>query len=126
MHELTIVDSLVAAAVDEAQRRGAKRIVQINCRIGRLRQVNQQLLREVFEIARLGSAASAAVLDVTYGGTRLTCRDCAHCVDLDDWRFDCPRCGSSNVELSGGDEIELTSLELEVPDDYCRAAEERI
>jgi len=126
MHELTIVDSLLAAALDEAGRHGATAITRIKCRIGRLRQIDQQLLREAFEVVRCGSLARHALLEVTYESVRLACRQCSQRIELEEWRFECPGCGSSDIELTGGDQIELTSLELEVPDGDCRPAQERV
>ena len=117
MHELSVVASLLDVARVEAARHGAARISRIHCRIGVLRQVDPWLLREAFETAKGDSPASSADLVVTSVGTTLTCRDCRGRTELDTWRFDCPACGSTHVFLAGGDEIELTSLELELPDD---------
>ena len=113
---MTIVHSLLDVVAEEARQRGAIRVARISCRIGCLRQVDDSLLHEAFEIAKRDSLVSDAVLDTTYVGMQLTCHDCAHSVRLDGWSLECPACESPNVELSGGDELELTSLELEVPD----------
>lgn len=117
MHELTIARLLVEAAEEEARRHSAVAVTRIDCRIGRLRQVDGSLLQEAFDVARGGSLASGAALTVTPVGMRLACRACEHTEDLEDWRFDCPQCFSNDVELSGGDELELTSLGLAVDDE---------
>jgi len=117
VHELSIVQSILEVADVEAKRHGATKIKRIICRIGVLRQVDRTTLSEAFEIARAGTAAGAASLEVTTVGMNLTCSACYFEDELPTWQFECPECGSSKIKLSGGDEIELTSMELEVPDD---------
>jgi len=117
MHELSIVNSLLDAAEAEAAQHGATRITHVYCRIGCLRQVDQMLLHEAFDLARRGTLADGAALSVTKVGMRLSCHECSHQTDLDGWRFDCPACGSTKIALDGGDELELTSLTLELPDE---------
>lgn len=114
MHELTIARLLVEAAEEEARRHRAVAVTRIDCCIGRLRQVDGLLLQEAFDVARRGSLASGAALRMTSVGMSMACKNCGHAEDLEDWRFDCPRCGSNDVALSGGDELELTSLGLAV------------
>jgi hydrogenase nickel incorporation protein HypA/HybF len=126
VHELSIAMSILEAAEAEAKRHGAVRIRRIHCRIGVLRQVDRTLLSEAFELAKTGTSAASADLEVTSVGMHLDCSGCGRASDLPTWQFECPRCGSSKVELSGGDELELTSLELEVPDDDRGSEEEHL
>ncbi len=124
MHELSIAASLLDVAREEARRHGALRVTRIRCRIGALRQVDPWLMREAFEIAKVDSPASEATLDITPVGTTLECLECECKTESDTWRFDCPVCGSLRVKLTGGDEIELTSMELELPDEGRGVEEE--
>ncbi len=117
MHELSLATALVDATLSEARKHGAGRIDTVRCRIGRLRQVDDQLLRDAFEIAAAGTIAAGAALDVSYTGIRIDCHACGVGTDVESWRFDCPRCGESRVSLTGGDELELTSIDVEVDDE---------
>lgn len=117
MHELSIAVALLEAARGEAESRGSTRIVKLRCRVGVARQVIPDMLRDAFEIAREGTPASDAALEVETVGMNLSCRSCGETRRLDTWAFECPACGSSDVALSGGDELELCAIELEVPDD---------
>lgn len=116
MHELSVVTSLVELAHREADRHGATAIRRICCRIGVLRQVDRMLMEEAFRLATAGTIAAEAVLDLELVGMTLTCRACGEVSQLVTWQFDCPRCGEVDVKLEGGDDIELTSLDLELPD----------
>ena len=117
MHELSIANGLLEAAAAEARRHEATRILRLDCRIGCLRQVDQGLLTEAFELARTNTLADTAELAVTYVGMHLASRPCGYEADLDGWQFECPQCGSTEINLTGGDELELTSLQLEIPDE---------
>ena len=117
MHELSIVTSLLDAATAEARRYGATVVRAVHCRIGVLRQVDTALLREAFDIARTDGIAQDARLVITTVGMTLQCHDCDTTVQLPTWELECPRCGSDRIELSGGDDLDLTSLEMEVPDE---------
>ena len=116
MHELSIAQSILEAAQIEAQRHETIQIKRIHCRIGCMRQAQTTLLREAFDLAKVGTLAGNAVLTVEIVGMQLDCSDCGQQADLDGWAFECPGCGSTAVQLSGGDELELTSMELEVRD----------
>lgn len=113
MHELTVAMALVDAAEAEARRVGATRISRIGCRIGLLRQVDADLLREAFAVARRGATANAT-LEVQTDGLRLRCRTCGVECQVDAFAAWCPRCRSEDVELRGGDALELTTLDLEL------------
>ena len=126
MHELTVAQSLVDMAVAEAGRHGATRITRIACRIGRLRAVDDSLLHEAFAIAREGGVAANAELEIGSVGMALKCPACGRETQLDGWQFDCPECGSSDVTLSGGDELELSSIDVEVPDENPSASQEPV
>jgi hydrogenase nickel incorporation protein HypA/HybF len=126
MHELSIAQSLIDVALTHAERHGARRIVRIECRIGCLRQVDATLLREAFEIARASTIAAEATLEVTTIGVHLACHACGLSADVTGWAFECPTCGSTDVTLSSGEDLELTRLELEVPDEDRGPAKEHL
>ena len=119
MHELSIVQSILETAISHAECHNASRITRIRIRVGRLRQVEPALLADAFDLAKHGTLAAEATLDAAYSGMRLDCAACGRHTDLDTWAFECPHCGSSDIRLDGGDELELTSLDLEIPDDDC-------
>jgi hydrogenase nickel incorporation protein HypA/HybF len=117
MHEFAIARSLVEVAESTARERGASRVVALHCRIGVVRQVDAGSLREAFEMAREGTIAADAALNVTQVGMELDCQQCGKHVELSSWGFACPACGSTDIRLHGGDALELTSVEMEVCDD---------
>ena len=123
MHEFAIAQSLVEAASAEAQRAGAQRVIALHCRIGVLRQVNDDVLREAFAMARAGTRCADSELRIDKTYMRANCQPCNQEFAIRDWNWTCPRCGAEGGGVSGGDELELISIEAEVDDEYSGAKE---
>ena len=117
MHEFSIAQALVDAAVEEARRAGAQRVNKLTCRIGALRQVNDWLMQEAFGIARTDTLCADAELVIEKTYLRATCPRCRVTFAVRDWDWTCPTCGALGENPAGGDELELLSLEAEVPDE---------
>lgn len=117
MHELSIITALLDVVTREGAQRGVQRITRLNCRVGCLRQADPSMMQDAFAAARVGTLAETATLVVAIDGMILDCRNCGVRSQLGGWQFDCPICGSTEVGLTGGDELELTSMEGEVGDD---------
>lgn len=114
MHELSIVQSLLDVALAEARRAGAARVTRLNCRIGELRQIDDRLLVEAFELLRPGTLCDTAELCVEKTFIRARCSGCGREFDVRNWQWRCPACGEEGSALNGGDELELTSIEAEI------------
>jgi hydrogenase nickel insertion protein HypA len=114
MHELAIAQSLIDIASAEAHRAHATRVTRLNCRIGVLRQVEGDLLRDAFEIAREGTPCAQAELCVEQLPWRAFCPNCRAEFPIADWHWNCPVCEAEGEPRSGGDELELVSIEAEV------------
>ena len=123
VHEFAIVQSLIAAATTEATRARATRITKLVCRIGSLRQVDDRLMQEAFEIARAETLCAESELVVEKVAMRAFCANCRDRFPVQDWDWRCPACGQEGEASSGGDELELVSIDAEVPDGDNRPEE---
>jgi len=113
MHEFSIVQSILDVARTEAERAGAACVLHLYCRIGNLRQVNDELITEAFELLRPGTICDGAELHIEKTYLRARCAACGKAFDVRDWSWNCPDCGGQGRSLGGGDELELTSIEAE-------------
>lgn len=113
MHELSIACSLVQLAEARAQRAGAKRVTRLNCRIGALRQIEDELMRGAFDCARQGTLCREAELVIEKIPLRAHCSRCRRPFAVDQWNWNCPICGADGQPLPGGDELDLTSIDVE-------------
>jgi hydrogenase nickel incorporation protein HypA/HybF len=110
VHEL----SLASAAVATVERHAAgRRVVVVTMRVGRLRQVVPDSLVFYFGLVARETVCEGARLEFHVVPARLACAACEHVWELDEPSFRCPRCDSAEVEVLGGNELEVESIEIE-------------
>ncbi len=110
MHEFSVAQSLIDAATAEAARLGAVRITRLSCRIGSMRQIDDWLMHEAFQATAAGTICESAALSIEKTYMQAICRACRRQFPIRDWIWACPRCGAEGEKPTGGDELELFSL----------------
>jgi len=123
MHEFSVAQALLDAALPEAARYGATRITAVACRIGVLRQVDASLLGEAFAAVAEGTVCAGAVLAIERTFLHATCSQCGLRFAVRNWDWRCPHCHGDGVDPAGGDELELVSVDLEAPDESRNPAQ---
>lgn len=113
MHELSIAMSLVELASERARRAGAARVTRLNLRIGALRGIEDESMRQAFEAARIDSPCGDAELRIENVPLRARCRTCAAEYEIREADWACPTCAGEGELLDGGDELQLASIEVE-------------
>ena len=113
MHEFSIAQALLDIASREAAGAGASRVTRLTCRIGVLRQVETTLLHEAFEITREGTCCRDAELEIQKTYMHVVCPRCDRRFSVRDWRWQCPACNVEGRNPTGGDELELVSIDVE-------------
>jgi hydrogenase nickel incorporation protein HypA/HybF len=110
MHEL----SIAGAVVDIVNRHaGGRRVERVELRVGHLRQVVPSALEFAFELVAAGTPAEGAELVMEEVPADVSCRGCGGASTLTAFPAVCGRCGSLDVEVTGGDELLVDALELE-------------
>jgi hydrogenase nickel incorporation protein HypA/HybF len=110
MHELSIAQAVVDVAARHA---GAARVVRVEVRVGRLRQVVPSALEFAFELCAHGTPADGAELVLHTVPADVRCRGCAASSEPDGFPLACAACGSLDVAVTAGEELQVESLELE-------------
>jgi hydrogenase nickel incorporation protein HypA/HybF len=110
MHEL----SLCGAIYDIADRAAVGREVSvIHLQVGRLRQVIPDTLTYCWGMVSEDTALAGSRLDVDYRPVTLRCQQCAEDTTLSkDLLLLCGTCGGSDVTVTSGEELLVTSLDL--------------
>jgi hydrogenase nickel incorporation protein HypA/HybF len=111
MHETAIVGGLMRILEQKAARHGVAHISRVLLKVGRLRAVEPQQLIACFEMFAEGGIADGAVLDIDVVGVRGRCRSCATEFDVPHYRFECPACTGSDIEVIQGQELYIESFE---------------
>lgn len=113
MHELSIMDSALTLALDQAKQAGARRVHVVRLRIGALSGVVPEALQFAFEALAPGTAAEGGQLAIEQVPARFWCEACAREFQSDDMFAECPDCHRPSSELRAGREMEVASLEIE-------------
>ncbi len=113
MHELAVCQGLMRQIELLAQREQAECITAIRLSIGPLSGVEPQLLADAFPIASAGSIAEGATLEIESQPIRVRCLTCGAESDATMNNLVCGSCGDFRTQLLSGDELLLTSVELE-------------
>jgi len=77
MHELSIMESALDLALDQAQKAGATRVHVVRLRIGTLSGVVPEALQFAFEALTPGTLAEGAALDIENIPAKFWCSACA-------------------------------------------------
>ena len=113
MHEGSIVESLLALAVENAQRAQASRIVTIHVVVGELSGVLEEAMEFYFGFLSKGTMAAGATLSFKRIPAQLRCRKCNHVFTPEKTDLHCPACGEMDVDIVAGRELYIESLEVE-------------
>ena len=115
MHELSLAQSLVEQVCRAAERENAVRVSRIVVVIGKHSGVERDAFEFAFPFAAEGSVVEGAGLVVEEIPAAVACRSCGADSHPVITNLACMRCGSTEVELVGGREFLVRSVELEVP-----------
>ena len=122
MHELAIAQSVVSIADRHAD---GRRVASVQLKVGHLRQVVPSALSFAFELIAEGTALEGAKLEIDVVPAAGTCRTCGADTILPDFPLCCATCGGCDIEVTGGEELLVDSLELEEAKSIKRAPEGR-
>jgi hydrogenase nickel incorporation protein HypA/HybF len=113
MHELSIADAVVTIASRHA---AGRRVTRVDLKVGHLRQVVPDALAFAFELVAQGTPVEGAELVMEEVPATVRCRDCGGESVLEAFPAHCGACGALDVEVTGGEELLVESLELEEED----------
>ena len=125
MHEMSIVRSLLRQVESllnddgvhhgdtELDDEGFRTVSEIELRIGPLSGVEKVLLESAFETLSINTRFHDACLVIRESPLIAVCVECHQESVLENFIFRCHQCGSSEVQVTDGDEIELVSVTIE-------------
>jgi hydrogenase nickel incorporation protein HypA/HybF len=108
VHELALTQSVVDLI---SERLGPARITAVHLEVGRLSGVLPDALRFCFEMVTEGTGLAGARLDISEPAGCGRCRACGAEFDVVDPLVLCD-CGSADVELRGGLDLLVRSVEV--------------
>jgi hydrogenase nickel incorporation protein HypA/HybF len=112
MHEVGMMQHLLEMAVERAKREGAQQIDRVHLRVGAEAGVAPESLSFAFEIAKKGTIAEAAQLEVEDVLVLCYCASCDMEFHPVDSLCECPECHQLYCDVRQGKEFELAFLEV--------------
>jgi len=114
MHELPVTQAIVEQAAAEAARQGwGDRVREVYLRVGNLTTFVPQSLIFYFDILKQDTCLKNAALRVEVLAVRGRCQDCGAQTTFEDLPFVCAACGSPNIGITSGRELEITSFTVD-------------
>ena len=114
MHEASLVDALFDQIDRAVAAHPAGRLCLLRVRVGELAGVEPELFRSAFEAIRGSRGHGRATLELVHEDAVWACASCASRVPRGGV-LRCAACGGA-ATLTGGGDIILDRIELEVPD----------
>ena len=113
MHELSIVESLLNLALENAEKANARKIISINLVVGDYTGVLEDAVNFYFGFLSKNTIASGAKINYTHVPGKLRCRDCDILFPLQKHNYRCPECEGNRVEIVGGRELYIENMEVD-------------
>ncbi len=113
MHEMSLCEGVLQLIENNAAAQGFSRVHGVKLEIGELAGVDAEALRFSFDVVTRGTLADAASLDILPVPGQAWCMACSRTVRISRRIDPCPECGSHQLQVTGGDDMMLKSLEVE-------------
>ena len=120
MHELGIMTGVMDAVTTSAQQAGATRVLKVSLSVGEMTEAIEDALMFAFEALseqREYALCEGAELEITMVRPKSRCLECGAEYEHDRFHMLCPECGSFATELIAGRELQIDSIEVDIPDD---------
>jgi hydrogenase nickel incorporation protein HypA/HybF len=108
VHELGLCEAIVGAV---ERRAGDREVVRVRVQVGRLHHVHPEAFEQSFLVAAAGGVAGDAQAELVLLPVRARCGSCLTEVEAEEIPLACLTCGGVDMELVGGDELLLESIE---------------
>jgi hydrogenase nickel incorporation protein HypA/HybF len=112
MHELSVAQSMMSVALENAAANNAVKISRIELVVGGLSGVTPDSLLFCFQALREGTIAENAELVITVTAAIAHCAVCNSDFEVGMYDFFCPRC-QNPVIPKGGDELFVKDIDIE-------------
>lgn len=113
MHEYHKAVEWVNQANEEAAKRGAEKVTALNVIFGESSDYSPEVVKGYFDEAAVGTACEGAKFNITVSRSMLKCPGCGNLFEKKLLDYRCPSCGAEGNPTESGNEVELTSVEVE-------------
>ncbi len=117
MHELGIMTGVLESASQAAHDAGATRLLSVKLSVGEMTEAIEDALVFAFEaLTEDDPFLKGATLEVNMIPPKSRCLECGNVYVHDRFHMFCPSCDSFATELIEGRELQIDSIEVDLPD----------
>jgi hydrogenase nickel incorporation protein HypA/HybF len=109
---MSLAEGIVGVIEESARAQGFSTVRTVWLEIGRLAAVEVEALRFSFDVVKRGTVADGAELEIIDVPGTAWCMQCSDSVEIAQRGDECPRCGSYQLQVSGGDAMRVKELEV--------------
>ncbi len=113
MHEMALAEGILQIIEDAAAQQGFKRVTEVRLEIGVLAGVEVEALSFCLDMVLKESVAEGARLELEKISGQGYCLGCGETVPVNALYEACPKCGSYQVQATGGTEMRVKDLLVE-------------
>jgi len=113
MHEMSLCESILKIVQDQAASQKFERVITVYLELGVLSHVTPEAMLFCFDIVTKDSLADGAKLEIHQAPGQAWCLGCEKNVKIEKWGQPCPECTNYNLQITAGDEMKVTELEVE-------------
>ncbi len=112
-----IISGVLDAVNASAANAGAERVLAVNLRVGVMTEAIEDALMFAFEAMSEGTLCEGATLSIEWVEPESLCMECMEEFSHDRFHRVCPHCGSYETVITAGRELDIASIEVDLPDD---------
>lgn len=118
MHELGIITGVLDSAKTAAEDAHAERLLKVTLSVGEMTEAIEDALQFAFEaLCEEDPFLQGAELEVHMIPPKSECLECGNVYVHDRFHMFCPKCDSFATKLIEGRELQIDSIEVDLPDD---------
>ena len=113
MHEFSIAEDLSAIVLDTALSNNLSKVSKVNIIFGQMIQIVPDIFEFAFIETVKNSVAEGAQLNIEILPIKMECMNCGNYFQVNENRFECRNCGSTDLGIIQGNELFIKSIEGE-------------
>lgn len=113
MHETGTAKNLLRAIEKELAKHSYSRLLKVRIGVGVLTGIEPDHLLEHMRELAPGSVIEGAVLEAVEIEPQFVCRDCGQVAEEKAIHTRCPDCGSDTLDIRGGKDLTVLSVDVE-------------
>ena len=113
MHELSVTQSILSIVLEKAGEAGADKVNRVDLVIGELSGIVDDCVQFYWDFLNKDTIAAGSALSFRKPPVQLRCRKCETVFTPEDGRWVCPGCHEPSLEITGGRELYVESIEVD-------------